>query len=112
MAEQERLFLYRQFEHSEERAGQALAVQLIGSVGNAEWSRYAIAHKEIIDRFGHFPHRNSILTRNSSADELALLQQPAARGCDHPIRRSLPHARLAFVVRAYLQLHSLSPSSA
>jgi uncharacterized protein (DUF924 family) len=78
MAEQERLFLYMPFEHSEERADQALAVQLIGSVGNAEWTRYANAHKEIIDRFGRFPHRNAILNRNSSADELALLQQPAA----------------------------------
>src|SRR6266849_262282 len=57
------------FEHSEERAHQALAVQLIGCVGNAEWSRYAIAHKEIIDRFGRFPHRNAILNRISSADE-------------------------------------------
>jgi uncharacterized protein (DUF924 family) len=78
MAEQERLFLYLPFEHSEERADQALAVQLIGSVGNAEWTRFAIAHKEIIDRFGRFPHRNAILNRNSSADELALLQQAAA----------------------------------
>jgi uncharacterized protein (DUF924 family) len=78
MAQQERLFLYLPFEHSEERADQALAVQLIGSVGNAEWTRFAIAHKEIIDRFGRFPHRNAILNRNSSADELALLQQPAA----------------------------------
>jgi uncharacterized protein (DUF924 family) len=78
MAAQERLFLYIPLEHSEERADQALAVQLIASVGNAEWTRYAIAHKEIIDRFGRFPHRNAILNRNSSADELALLQQPAA----------------------------------
>jgi len=37
-AEQERQFLYMPFEHSEERADQALAVQLIGSVGNAEWT--------------------------------------------------------------------------
>lgn len=78
MAEQERLFLYMPFQHSEERADQALAVQLIRSVGNAEWTRFAVAHKEVIDRFGRFPHRNAILNRDSSADELALLQQPAA----------------------------------
>ena len=78
MAEKERLFLYLPFQHSEERADQALAVQLIRSVGNAEWIRYAVAHKEVIDRFGRFPHRNAILNRDSSADELALLQQPAA----------------------------------
>ena len=38
MTRLERLFLYLPFEHSEERADQALAVQLIGSVGNAEWT--------------------------------------------------------------------------
>ena len=41
-AEQERLLLYMPFEHSEERA---LAVQLIGRAGNAEWTQYAIAYK-------------------------------------------------------------------
>jgi uncharacterized protein (DUF924 family) len=76
MTRQERLFLYLPFEHSEERADQALAVQLIGSVGNAEWTRYAIAHKEIIDRFGRFPHRNAVLHRLSTADEIAFLKEP------------------------------------
>ena len=76
MTTQERLFLYLPFEHSEERADQALAVQLIGSVGNAEWTRYAIAHKEIIDRFGRFPHRNAVLNRLSTADEIAFLKEP------------------------------------
>jgi uncharacterized protein (DUF924 family) len=74
MTTQERLFLYLPFEHSEERTDQALAVQLIGSVGNAEWTRYAIAHKEIIDRFGRFPHRNAVLNRLSTADEVAFLK--------------------------------------
>ena len=76
MTTQERLFLYLPFEHSEERADQALAVQLIGSVGNAEWTRYAIAHKEIIDRFGRFPHRNPVLNRLSTADEIAFMKEP------------------------------------
>ncbi len=76
MTTPERLFLYLPFEHSEERADQALAVQLIGSVGNAEWTRDAIAHKEIIDRFGRFPHRNAVLNRLSTADEVAFLKEP------------------------------------
>jgi uncharacterized protein (DUF924 family) len=76
MTTQERLFLYLPFEHSEERADQALAVQLIGSVGNAEWTRSAIAHKEIIDRFGRFPHRNAVLNRLSTADEIAFMKEP------------------------------------
>jgi uncharacterized protein (DUF924 family) len=76
MTAQERLFLYLPFEHSEDRADQALAVELITRLDNAEWTRDAVAHKAIIDRFGRFPHRNAILNRHSSADEAALLQHP------------------------------------
>jgi uncharacterized protein (DUF924 family) len=76
MKEQERLFLYMPFEHSEDGEDQALAVELIARLGNEEWTRYAIEHKAIIDRFGRFPHRNAILNRPSSADEVALLQEP------------------------------------
>ena len=76
MKEQERLFLYMPFEHSEDREDQALAAGLIARLGNEEWTRDAIAHKTIIDRFGRFPHRNAILSRHSSAEEVALLQQP------------------------------------
>lgn len=76
--EQERLFLYLPFEHSEDRKDQALAVELIARLGNEEWTRDAIAHKAIIDRFGRFPHRNSILDRLSSQDEGEFLQKPEA----------------------------------
>jgi uncharacterized protein (DUF924 family) len=76
MNAQERLFLYLPFEHSEDRADQALAVDLIGRLGNAQWTRDAINHKEVIDRFERFPHRNTILNRQSSADEIALLREP------------------------------------
>ena len=72
----ERLFLYLPFEHSEDRADQARALELIGSLGNDVWTRSAIAHKDIIDRFGRFPHRNAVLKRESSAAELALLKDP------------------------------------
>lgn len=76
MKEQERLFLYIPFEHSEDREDQALAVELIARLGNEEWTRDAIAHKTIIDRFGRFPHRNAILNRHSSPAEVELLQEP------------------------------------
>jgi uncharacterized protein (DUF924 family) len=75
MTAQERMFLYLPFQHSEDRADQALAVELFAQLGNEEWTRYALAHKAIIDRFGRFPHRNAILNRHSSADEVASLQQ-------------------------------------
>jgi uncharacterized protein (DUF924 family) len=78
MNEQERLFLYMPFEHSEDRNDQALAVDLIARLGNEQWTRDAIAHKTIIDQFGRFPHRNAILNRHSSQDEVAFLQKPQA----------------------------------
>lgn len=75
MTAQERLFLYLPFEHSEDRADQALAVELIARLGNPGWTGDALAHQAIIDRFGRFPHRNAILNRLSSADELERLRQ-------------------------------------
>jgi uncharacterized protein (DUF924 family) len=78
MKEEERLFLYMPFEHSEDREDQALSVKLIASLGNPEWTQAAMAHNVIIDRFGRFPHRNAILNRPSSKDEVALLHEPAS----------------------------------
>jgi uncharacterized protein (DUF924 family) len=80
LTEPERLFLYMPFEHSEDRDDQALAVECIARLGNEEWTRYAIAHKAIIDRFGRFPHRNAVLNRDSSPDELAQLREPKGGG--------------------------------
>ena len=76
MTDHERMFLYLPFEHSEDRADQALSVELFGRLGNDEWKRYAVAHQEIIDRFGRFPHRNATLNRESTPAELARLQEP------------------------------------
>ena len=76
MTHQERLFLYLPFKHSEDPADQALAVTLIGRLGNGDWTRFALAHKASIDRFGRFPHRNDVLGRISTEDEIALLQYP------------------------------------
>lgn len=73
---QERHFLYMPFEHSEDPADQALAVRLIAQLGCEEWTKYALAHKALIDRFGRFPHRNAALGRESSADEMAAMNQP------------------------------------
>jgi uncharacterized protein (DUF924 family) len=75
MTKVERYFLYLPFEHSEDRQDQALALNLIKQLGIEEWTRYALAHKAIIDRFGRFPHRNAALNRRSTADEIAHLKQ-------------------------------------
>jgi uncharacterized protein (DUF924 family) len=76
LADEQRLFLYLPFEHSEDRDDQALSCELIGRLGNDDWTNYAEAHKSIIDRFGRFPHRNAVLGRTSTAAERKLLKDP------------------------------------
>jgi uncharacterized protein (DUF924 family) len=76
MTEEQRCFLYLPFQHSENREDQALSLRLFENLGNEELTRYARAHKAIIDRFGRFPHRNATLDRTSSEDEIALLNEP------------------------------------
>jgi uncharacterized protein (DUF924 family) len=73
---EQQLFLYLPFEHSEDRADQALSCELIGRIGNDYWTKYAEAHQAIIDRFGRFPHRNAALGRTSTREELELLKDP------------------------------------
>jgi uncharacterized protein (DUF924 family) len=74
MKREERYFLYLPFEHSEDREDQTLALNLIKRLANEEWTRNAMAHKVIIDRFGRFPHRNAVLNRLSTAAEIAFLK--------------------------------------
>jgi uncharacterized protein (DUF924 family) len=78
LAPEERLFLYLPFEHSESLADQERCVALMGQLGDAEWLDYAVRHRDIIARFGRFPHRNAILGRAGTAEELAFLQQPGS----------------------------------
>ena len=76
LSNDERLFLYLPFEHSEDRKTQARCVTLMGQLGNDDYLDYARRHQVIIDRFGRFPHRNAILGRTSSEEELAFLKEP------------------------------------
>jgi uncharacterized protein (DUF924 family) len=78
MLREERYFIYLPFEHSENREDQALSLELIGQLGNKEWTGFAAAHKVIVDRFGRFPHRNAVLNRPSTPDEIAFLKEPAS----------------------------------
>jgi uncharacterized protein (DUF924 family) len=73
-------FMYLPFQHSEDREDQVRSLALFEKLGIAGWTEYARAHKAIIDRFGRFPHRNAILGRHSSADEIASLSEPMADG--------------------------------
>jgi uncharacterized protein (DUF924 family) len=70
---EQRQFLYMPFMHSERLADQERGVDLFRRLGNAEAIRYAEEHRDIIARFGRFPHRNRVLGRESTADERAFL---------------------------------------
>lgn len=72
----QRQFIYMPFQHSENPKDQARSVGLFSALGNKGWMEYAVAHKAIIDRFGRFPHRNAILGRASSAEEIASMSKP------------------------------------
>lgn len=75
----ERNFLFMPFMHSESLEIHKVALELFeqnGLQGNLD---YEIKHKEIIERFGRYPHRNAILGRESTAEEIAFLQQPGSR---------------------------------
>src|SRR5262245_15523862 len=78
LAKDERMFLYLPFEHAEDRQTQARCVALMASLGDPELSKWAEAHRAVIDRFGRFPHRNAILQRTSTAEELQFLQEPGS----------------------------------
>ncbi len=73
-----RVFAYLPFEHSENLADQHRAVELIGALGNDEYTRYAVAHRDVIERFGRFPHRNAVLGRVSTPEEEAYLAEPGS----------------------------------
>ena len=64
-----RLFFYMPFEHSEAIANQDRSVELLTALGNADLLGYANAHRDVIVRFGRFPHRNAALGRDNTPEE-------------------------------------------
>jgi len=79
----QRQFVYLPFEHAEDMAAQAQSLALFAQLerempalaGLLDWAQ---RHRDIIGRFGRFPHRNAVLQRESSAEELAFLQTPGS----------------------------------
>lgn len=67
----ERGFLYMPFQHSENLADQNRGVLLFTELGDEEQLGYAKKHRDVIERFGRFPHRNAMLGRAPRQDELA-----------------------------------------
>ena len=74
----QRVFVYLPFEHSEAMADQNLSVVLCEALGDENSLDYAVQHRDIIARFGRFPHRNEILGRESTPEEEAFLKEPGS----------------------------------
>lgn len=71
-----RKFLYMPFMHSESKIIHEEALKLFQDLGNPINLDFEIKHKVIIDRFGRYPHRNAILGRESTTEEIEFLTQP------------------------------------
>ena len=79
----ERWFLYMPFEHSEEALVQERSLALFGAlseeIGDRDALHWAEKHAAIIRRFGRYPHRNAILGRTSTPEEIVFLSEPGSR---------------------------------
>ena len=79
----QRQFLYMPFEHSERIEDQERACDFMRSLESFEETRglveWAVRHRDVVKRFGRFPHRNAILGRESTAGEAAFLREPGSR---------------------------------
>ncbi len=78
----QRTFVYLPFEHAEDLDAQHEALRrferLASETASAGVTRYAMLHYAIVRRFGRFPHRNAVLGRESTPDELAFLSRPGS----------------------------------
>ncbi len=75
---EQRMILYMPFQHCEDRADQARSVVLFETLGDEQTLDFARQHKDIIDRFGRFPHRNAALGRDTTEEERAFLAETKA----------------------------------
>jgi len=78
-----RAFVYLPFEHAEGLAMQDEAIRLFTKLvseapEHADMLDYAHRHRDVIERFGRFPHRNDVLGRQSTAEEIAFIKQPGS----------------------------------
>jgi len=76
LSQTERGFMYLPFMHSESKKMHVEAVVLYEKLGNPYNLEFEHKHKAIIDRFGRYPHRNAILGRASTDEEIEFLKQP------------------------------------
>lgn len=70
-----RKFAIMPFMHSESLGIQKQSIELFEELGEEESTEYAYKHKDIIEKFGRFPHRNDVLNRKSTEEEIEFLKQ-------------------------------------
>lgn len=75
-----RRFFFLPVQHAEDLAAQDRAVALSEEAGDADGVKWARHHRDIIARFGRFPHRNALLGRESTPEEAAFLEESDFRG--------------------------------
>ena len=77
-----RMFLYMPFMHAEDREDQRRSVQLFEALAHApdapDLTEYAAGHRDIVERFGRFPHRNALLDRETTPEEAEFLTRPGS----------------------------------
>ena len=78
LGQAERAFLYMPYMHSESRRIHEVADVLFKERASKDSHQFELRHKAIIDRFGRYPHRNAILGRTSTPEELAFLATPGS----------------------------------
>lgn len=78
LPQQKRLFVYMPYMHSESLEVHDEAVKLFEKLGLEENLKYEHAHRDIIVRFGRYPHRNKILGRESTPEEVEFLEKPGS----------------------------------
>ncbi len=74
----QRSFAYMPYMHSESVLVHAQAALLFAQPGLEDTLRFELRHKEIIDRFGRYPHRNALMGRSSTPEELVFLSEPGS----------------------------------
>ncbi len=78
----QRMFLYMPFMHAENIEDQRRSVELFERLasepGGPDVVEYAVGHREIVERFGRFPHRNALLERETTPEEAEFLTQPGS----------------------------------
>lgn len=73
-----RMFLYLPLEHSEDIEDQERCITLMDTLTDKGYLDFAIRHRDIIARFGRFPHRNEVLGRTSTPEEIDFLKEPGS----------------------------------